>query len=255
MLEEPYRWVEAINNRREYVEDQLASGSPVVGTTYADGVLLLTATPGPRKLFEVYDEIAFAAVGHPADIEKLRKAVIDIAHLEGFNLSANDVTLQRLVSFGIGPLMKAAFDELFRSPFVARVMMAELDPDGGGDAFFTIDADGSFAQSGGAAAISGNAESAQAMTAQLQTASPELPLDQALSAALEVWGLGRLTLDARDGDGEVPSAEAVRDFLKGGLQGLTVEAAVLDRDRAAKSKFRLLTAEQLAEPLDPYFEA
>ena len=64
MLEEPYRWVEAINNRREYVEDQLASGSPVVGTTYADGVLLLTATPGPRKLFEVYDEIAFAAVGH-----------------------------------------------------------------------------------------------------------------------------------------------------------------------------------------------
>ena len=252
MLEEPYRWVEAINNRREYVEDQLASGSPVVGTTYADGVLLLTATPGPRKLFEVYDEIAFAAVGHPADIEKLRKAVIDIAHLEGFNLSANDVTLQRLVSFGIGPLMKAAFDELFRSPFVAHVMMAELDPDGGGDAFFTIDADGSFAQSGGAAAISGNAESAQAMTAQLQTVSPELPLDQALGTALEVWGLGRLTLDARDG--EVPSAEAVRGFLKGGLQELTVEAAVLDRDRAAKSKFRLLPAEQLTEPLASYFE-
>ncbi len=252
MLEEPYRWVEAINNRREYVEDQLAGGSPVVGTTYADGVLLLTATPGPRKLFEVYDEIAFAAVGHPADIEKLRKAVIDIAHLDGFNLSANDVTLQRLVSFGIGPLMKASFDELFRSPFVARVLMAELDPDGRGDAFFTIDADGSFAQSGRTAAISGNAASAQAMTAQLQEISPDLPLDQALSAALEVWGLGRLTLDARDG--EVPSVEAVRDFLKGGLRGLTVEAAVLDRDRAAKSKFGLLTAEQLAPSLASYFE-
>ena len=252
MLEEPYRWVEAINNRREYVEDQLAGGSPVVGTTYADGVLLLTATPGPRKLFEVYDEIAFAAVGHPADIEKLRKAVIDIAHLDGFNLSANDVTLQRLVSFGIGPLMKASFDELFRSPFIARVLMAELDPAGSGDAFSTIDADGSFAQSGKTAVISGNAESAQAMTAQLQETSPELPLDQALGAALEVWGLGRLTLDARGG--EVPSAEAVRDFLKGGLPGLRVEAAVLDRERTAKSKFRLLTAEQLAESLASYFE-
>ena len=161
------------------------------------------------------------------------------------------MTLQRLVSFGIGPLMKAAFDEIFRSPFIARVMMAELDPDGG-DAFFTIDADGSFAQSGGAASISGSAESAQAMAAQLQAVSPELPLGQALGAALEVWGLGRLTLDARDG--EVPSAEAVRDFLKGGLQGLTIEAAVLDRDRVAKSKFRLLTSEQLAEPLASYFE-
>ena len=109
------------------------------------GVLLLT-TPGPRKLFEIYNEIAFAAVGHPADIEKLRKAVIDIAHIEGFNLSARDVTLQRLVSFGIGPLMKAAFDEIFRSPFIARVMMAELDPVEGGDVFYTIDADGSFAR-------------------------------------------------------------------------------------------------------------
>ena len=90
------------------------------------------------------------------------------------------------------------------------------------------------------------------MTTQLQTASSELPLDQALGTALEVWGLGRLTLDGRDG--EVPSTEAVRDFLKGGLQGLTIEAAVLDRERTAKSKFRLLSAEQLAEPLASYFE-
>jgi uncharacterized protein (DUF1501 family) len=73
-----------------------------------------------------------------------------------------------------------------------------------------------------------------------------------LGAALEVWGLGRLTLDARDG--EAPNAAAVCDFLKGGLQGLTIEAAVLDRERAAKSKFRLLTSEQLAEPLASYFE-
>ena len=49
MLEEPYRWVEAINNRREYVEDQLASGSPVVGTTYADGVLAADSYSRPAQ--------------------------------------------------------------------------------------------------------------------------------------------------------------------------------------------------------------
>ena len=199
MLEEPYRWVEAINNRRDYLQDQLAGGSPVVGTTYAGGVLLLTTTPGPRKLFEVYNEMAFAAVGHPADIEKLRKAVIDIAHIEGFNLSAADVTLQRLVSFGLGPLMKAAFDEIFRSPIIARVMMAELDP-GGGDAFCTIDADGSFAQSGRAAALGGSEESVSVMVDTLRESGHDLPLEQALGAALEAWGLGRLTLDAEDGE-------------------------------------------------------
>jgi proteasome alpha subunit len=253
MLEEPYRWVEAINNRREYLEDQLASGSPVVGMTYAGGVLLLTTTPGPRKLFEVYNEMAFAAVGHPADIEKLRKAVIDIAHLEGFNLSASDVTLQRLVSFGIGPLMKAAFDEIFRSPFIARVMMAELDPVGDGDVFSTIDADGSFAPSGRAAAVSGSEESARVMVAKLQEAAEELPLDEALGVALEAWGLGRLTLDAEEG--QETGEEEVRDFLKDGLEGLKVEAAVLDRDHAAKSKFSLLTEDDLAAPLAAYVEA
>ena len=251
MLEEPYRWVEAINNRREYLEDQLSAGSPVVGMTYAGGVLLLTTTPGPRKLFEIYNEIAFAAVGHPADIEKLRKAVIDIAHIEGFNLSARDVTLQRLVSFGIGPLMKAAFDEIFRSPFIARVMMAELDPVEGGDVFYTIDADGSFAQGGRVAAISGSEKSARAMTAKLGEVDGALPLQEALGAALQVWGLGRLVLDSEEG--QEPSESDVREFLKDGLQGLKVEAAVLDRKRSVKSKFNLLTEDEL--PLAAYIGA
>ena len=69
-----------------------------------------------------------------------------------------------------------------------------------------------------------------------------------------MWGLGRLTLVARDGDGEVPSAEAVRDFLKGGLQGLTVEAAVLDRDRAPSRSSTCSLRNNLAEPLAAYFE-
>ena len=29
MIEEPYRWVEAIANRAEYIETQLATGSPM----------------------------------------------------------------------------------------------------------------------------------------------------------------------------------------------------------------------------------
>ena len=251
MLEEPYRWVEAINNRREYLEDQLSGGSPVVGMSYAGGVLLLTTTPGPRKLFEIYNEIAFAGVGHPADLEKLRKAVIDIAHIEGFNLSARDVTLQRLVSFGIGPLMKAAFDEIFRSPFVARVMMAELDPVEGGDVFSTIDADGSFTQCGRVAAISGSEESAHAMTEKLREADENLPFEQALGVALEVWGLGRLVLDAEEE--QEPGETEVREFSKGGLQGLKVEVAVLDRERTVKSKFSLLAEDDL--PLASYIEA
>ena len=248
MLDEPYRWVEAIRNRREYLEDQLKSASPVVGSLFAGGVLLLTTTPGPRKLFEVYNQVAFAAIGHPADIEKLRKAVIDIAHVEAFNLSARDVSLQRLVSFGIGPLMKTAFDEIFHSPFIARVLVAELDAGAGREAFYTVDADGSFAASATAAAVAGTAESRDAM-ARHATAEPEAPaLQEALERALETWAVGRLYGEpGRTGEptaGEI--SESVATALDGGQR---IEAAVLDRTLPTKSKFRLLPPAELEEAL------
>lgn len=247
MLDEPYRWVEAIRNRREYLEDQLKSASPVVGCVYEDGILLLTTTPGPRKLFEIYNQVAFAAIGHPADIEKLRKAVIDIAHVEAFNLSARDVSLQRLVSFGIGPLMKTAFDEIFRSPFIARVLVAELDAGAGGEAFYTVDADGSFAASGAAAAVAGSAESREAM--DRHAAGSGAPgLREALQRALERWALGRLYGEpGRTGEpasGEI--SESVAQALDGGQR---IEAAVLDRTLPTKSKFRLLPPADLEEAL------
>ena len=253
MLEEPYRWAEAIRNRRDYLEDQLRGASPVVATRYRDGVLLLTTTPGPRKVFEVYNEIAFAAIGHPADIEKLRKAVIDIAHLEGFNLSASDVNLQRLVSFGIGPLVKGAFDEIFRSPFLARVLLAELDPPNGDDVFYTIDADGSFVRAGHVAAV-GSEESVAAIAEALRDHAPEASLEDALESALHAWACGRMASEREEGE-EAPGAEQVVDFLKNALANLNVEAAVLDRSVPTKSKFRLLGEDDLEPVLSAHGKA
>ena len=99
MIEEPYRWVEAIANRREYIETQLASGSPIVALSYAGGILLLTV--GRQKLFEIYDRIALGAIGHPGDIERLRMAAIELASTEGFTRSAADVSLRRLAYYSL----------------------------------------------------------------------------------------------------------------------------------------------------------
>ena len=35
MYEEPYRWVEAVGNRRQYLDEQFKQGSPVVALSYA----------------------------------------------------------------------------------------------------------------------------------------------------------------------------------------------------------------------------
>ena len=251
MLEDPYRFVEAVRNRREYLADQLRQTSPVVGLPYVDGLLLLTTTPGPRKLFEIYNQVAFAAVGHPADMEKLRKAVIDLAHVDAFNLSPRDVSLQRMVSQGLGPLMKDAFDEIFRSPFIARALLAELDPPAGHNCFYTIDADGSFSSGPACATVAGTPESQTAVLDHLEKSDTAgLPLERALERALEAWGMGRLALEQ---DGGTPTDEAaLKEYLAQNLPDMRLEAAVLDRSRPTKTKFNLLDASLLEEALAPY---
>ncbi len=72
MYEEPYRWVEAVGNRRTYLDEQFRQGSPVVALGYDGGLLLTTVSKGTSKLYEIYDRIALGGMGHPADLEKLR---------------------------------------------------------------------------------------------------------------------------------------------------------------------------------------
>jgi len=126
MTEEPYRWLEAIGNRREYIRDQLKGGTPVFAVSRPEGILLLGVGPGQSKVFEIYDRHGLAALGHPVDIEKLRQAAIEAAHLEGFNRSSRDVTLRRLISFSLSGTLKNAFEQIFAPPIIVESVFAEL---------------------------------------------------------------------------------------------------------------------------------
>ena len=53
MIEEPYRWVEAIANRREYIEGQLAPGSPIAALGYREGITTLPES----KIASVFEEM------------------------------------------------------------------------------------------------------------------------------------------------------------------------------------------------------
>ena len=63
MYEEPYRWVEAVGNRRQYLDEQFTKGAPVVALAYADGIVMLTVSRGTPKLYEIYDRIALGGMG------------------------------------------------------------------------------------------------------------------------------------------------------------------------------------------------
>jgi len=126
MTEEPYRWLEAIGNRREYIRDQLKGGTPVFAVSRPEGIFLFGIGQGMSKVFEIYDRHAFAALGHPVDIEKVRQSAIEAAHLEGFNRSTKDVTLRRLIGFALSPSLKNSFEQIFSPPLMVEAIFAEV---------------------------------------------------------------------------------------------------------------------------------
>ncbi len=153
MYEEPYRWVEAVGNRRQYLDEQFKQGSPVVALTYDGGILLTTVSKGTPKLYEIYDRLALGGMGHPTDLEKLRFSLLEMAHVEGFNRSPSDVTGSRLVKYGIAPVIKQAFEEVYKAPFIVRILVAELGLKPEKDALLTINYDGTFEETTGCAVL------------------------------------------------------------------------------------------------------
>src|SRR5579862_9841328 len=196
MIEEPYRWVEAISNRREYIEDQLAAGSPIAALSYDKGILFLTLGRERQKIFEIYDRIAMGAIGHPGDIERLRMAAIEVASTEGFVRSAHDVSLRRLANYSLSPALKTAFEQVYGPPYLARMLFAELARDDAPNTFLRLDYDGSIHTNGRAVGrpfeefgvISGTVASAAKMESFLrQQTLPAATLEKALDIALDTW--------------------------------------------------------------------
>lgn len=236
----PYDFNQSIAHRAEYVEERLKSGSPVVGLSYDNGVLLFTVRRGQRKVFEIYDELMYSAIGAQADVEAVRLAAIDFAHQEGFNRSPDDVSIQRLVGFVLSPAIKRAFADPMTAPNVLRAVFAEVGKTPEKDAFFVLNYDGEFTNDVRFGVAGGSTTAEEAMTAELEKHQDVPNLATALERAADAWRKG--SARSSDEDEKEDSADILKEALKDGQ----IEAAVLERDTLRESKFRLLSEDELA---------
>jgi len=260
MYEEPYKWVEAVGNRRQYLDDQFKQGSPVVALAYESGIVLLTVSKGTPKLYEIYDRLALGGMGHPADLEKLRFSLLEMAHVEGFNRSPSDVTGSRMVKYGVAPVIKQAFEEVFKAPFIIKILLAEIGPKAGKETFLVINYDGTFEEGSRCAVLAATKGVEQEMMNSLRAEPASGSLDQAVGAALRAWALGdRLQRRAAETDPdrvqESPADTSSADVkslyasLRETVAEKTIECAVLDRNQAGSSKYRALTPDELGRLL------
>ncbi len=244
MFEEPYRWVEAVSNRREYLEDQLKNGSPVVALPCIEGILLFSVSAGTQKIYEIYDRVALAAMGHPADVERLRNIVLDMAHLEGFNRSPSDVTARRLVQFGLAPPVKQAFEEIGHAPFIVRLLIAELDHDNR-PVFYTLHYDGVFKEEHRGIVLAPPGEATERTETALKALgdSSTQTMSEVFAEAFKLWGLAEV------------EEETLTAHLKETLETRKLEATLLSDERPGTSKYRQLTQDELSELTRPWSDA
>jgi len=234
MTEEPYRWLEAIGNRREYISEQMKGGTPVFALSRPEGILLLGVGIGQSKVFEIYDRHGFAALGHPVDIEKLRQAAIEAAHVEGFNRSAKDVTLRRLISFALSTTLKNSFEQIFSPPFIVESIFAELGETPAQDVLVRVHYDGNHHYETSGVLMAGNDRKIEEEAAAWlrRALKNDDSLAHAAGLCLAVWQ----TLS----DNKPIADLAVPEKPPTSIAGKTVEASLLDRKLQGPVHYRPL---------------
>ena len=249
MFEEPFRWMEAISTRHSYVREKLKKARPVLGVPYDEGAVILGFTPQSGKIFEIYDRIALGGLGHPADIERLRMMLLDMAHVEGFSRSAQDVTIARLLQFGIAPALKQNFEEVQRAPYLVQLLLAELDNEGVAG-FYRLSYDGYWETFEKGTVIVGDWKVQEHIQKEIgETDFASLKLDQALKKGLRLWEegcrLGDSDKDKEDDESDKEETDDAPSTLKDVFEQWTLEVAVLNKNTGRKRLYRALGVDEI----------
>lgn len=244
MTEEPYRWLEAIGNRREYVREQIKTGTPVLAASLPAGILLLGVGGGRSKVFEVFDRQAMAGLGHPADLEKIRQAAIDAAHIEAFTRAPEDVSLRRLVGFGLSPQLKTNFEQLFSAPFLVELLFAELGAEPGQDWMIRLHFDGGFQTEPGGVMVCASVPEAEAAARQwlARTLAGKTERGEVAEVLLQAWWCLTASKDFAE---SMPGEAERRAGWREAVSGKVIELGWLARQGARRGRFEALTREQL----------
>jgi proteasome alpha subunit len=241
--DEPYRWLEAVANRREYIRDQLKGATPVFAFSRPEGILLIGVGTGNSKVFEIYDRLALAALGHPVDIEKIRQTVIEAAHMEGFTRSPDDVTLRRLLNFSLGPALKTNFEQILSAPIMVECVFAEMASAREHDVLARVSFDGTyhFEDKGVIVVHTNPADEAAARSWLREKLDDETTIAETRRLAFAAWRA--LTTNEPFAS---PSAEEIERAGNAAIEGRVIECALLDRRTKARVRYRALEAAELS---------
>jgi proteasome alpha subunit len=221
---------QAMADRAEYARKGIARGRSVVVLQYADGIVFVAENPSRalHKVSEIYDRIAFAAVGKYNEFENLRIGGVRYADLRGYTYDRADVTARGLANV-YAQTLGTIFSSAAEKPYEVELIVAEVGDGPEDDQIYRLPHDGSIVDEHGSVAVGGNAD--QISTYLDQRHRDGMTLAEALKLAIDSL--------ARDNNGGERSLTAEQ-----------LEVAVLDRNRLQQRRFKRVLGHQLARLLE-----
>ncbi|TWE12771.1 proteasome subunit alpha [Rudaeicoccus suwonensis] len=204
-----------MKDRADYARKGIARGRAVIVVAYDRGIAFVAENPSRalHKVSEIYDRIAFAAVGKYNEFENLRVAGVRYADLRGYSYDRSDVTARGLANAYAQTLGTVFTQE--SKPYEVEIVVAQVGADQESDQIYRLTYDGSVADERGFVAMGGGAD-------RISTG-----LDEQWRVGLDLGEVLRLAVALLAVD---PQGEETRT-----LGADQLEVAVLDRSRPRRT--------------------
>ncbi|MBA2560306.1 MAG: proteasome subunit alpha [Propionibacteriales bacterium] len=214
-----------MKDRADFARKGIARGRSVVVVQFRDGVLFVAENPSQalHKISEIYDRLAFAAVGRYNEFENLRIAGVRLADIRGYSYDRRDVTGRGLAN-AYAQTLGTIFSSGGEKPYEVELFVAEVGDTAQDDQIYRLTYDGSVADEHGYAVMGGSAEQVSGYLADHY------------QEELDLTGALRLAVQALGHDDVQPRAVTVDQL----------EVAALERSRSQIRKFRRISGERLA---------
>jgi proteasome alpha subunit len=217
-----------MKDRADFARKGIARGRSLVVVQYADGIVFVSEnlSQALHKVSEIYDRIAFAAVGRYNEFENLRIAGVRLADMRGYAYDRRDVTGRGLAN-AYAQTLGTIFSSGGEKPYEVEIFVAEVGDSPEDDQIYRLTYDGQVADEHGFAVMGGSADPATSYLQQHYQSGASL--EDAIQVAVEALGQGE--------------SEARR------IPAGNLEVAVLDRTRSQQRKFRRLRGAELGRIL------
>jgi len=217
-----------MRDRADFARKGISKGRSAIALQYADGILFVAENRSPalHKVAEIYDRMAFAAVGRYNEFENLRIAGVRLADMRGYSYDRRDVTGRALAN-AYAQTLGAIFSSGGEKPLEVEILVAEVGASTAEDQIYRLTYDGSIADVRGYAVMGGPADQVSDY------------VGEHYKEGISLAGALRLAVDALGHD-----SNEVRQLTPD-----QIEVAVLDRTRTQVRKFKRISEETLGRIL------